>query len=319
MFHDFIVLDYHDISDLAMEFFETYKLKVKESTSANRFSTYKKYFIDPFTEKSIHQVINPNSAKNFKSELLQLNLSADWINKLLKYFRDIIDYAYQRTYIDADMFKASKFELSPIYKDQAEVKSKTIWSKTHFRAFLDTFEPGDRHRVMFHLFGHLGCRIGELRGLQVKHHDRINKTIYICQQATAKIPGKTKIITLKTSSSIRYVDLSDEMNEILIDYIDTLDLKTEDFLFFSSKPYQPIGEETIRRILKQHINLANVPVISPHGFRHSNTTWLLSGELSLNEIGQVSKRLGHKNKSMTLDIYYHIHNKTNRDILKNLI
>lgn len=305
-------------SDLAEDYFNSYRLKVKESTSANRYSTFKKYFIEKYKDNSVAQVINQDCARTFKMDLIASGLSSDWINKILKYFVEIIDFAYQRTFINSDQFKSTKLELNPIYQDSSEVKIKSIWSKSQFWAFLDTFDKSDRNHVMFHLFGHTGCRIGELRGLQVKHHDRTNKSIFICQQATSKIPGQTKIITLKTSSSIRHVDLSDEMNSILVDYIDTLCLASDDFLFFTSSPKNPIGEETIRRLLKQHIAIANVPEISPHGFRHSNTTWLLSGELSLNDIGQVSKRLGHKNKSMTLDIYYHIHNKSSRNILKNL-
>jgi integrase len=64
--------------------------------------------------------------------------------------------------------------------------------------------------------------------------------------------------------------------------------------------------------------LAGVKYISVHGIRHSNTTWLLKGEHSMEEIGIISERLGHSNKTTTLNIYYHINKKGRQNILKTL-
>ena len=305
-------------SEMAETFFNDYKTTVKDTTAANRYSTFKKYFILGFEDKSIHQVVNSSSLRDFKVKLIDDKLSSDWINKLLMYMKHIIEFGYKRGWVNVDQFKLTNIELRSIYQDTSEVKESRIWTKEQFGAFLATFLPTDRNYVMFKLFMHLGCRISELRGLQVKHFNRSNKTIYICQQATSKLDGPTRLVTLKTKSSIRFVDISEDTSLMLCDYIDTLALSSEDFLFFTYSPDKPIGEETIRATLRKHIKLAGVPYISPHGFRHTNTTWILSGELNLNEIGQVSKRLGHKDKSVTLDIYFHIHEKTSEKILKNL-
>jgi len=304
--------------ELAESFFDDYKTTVKDTTATNRYSTFRKYFILGFEDRSIHQVVTSSSLKEFKSKLIEDNLSSDWINKLLRYMKHIIEFGYKRGWVNVDQFKLTNIELRGIYQDSSKVKERVVWSKEQFNAFLATFSTTDRNYIMFKLFMHLGCRISELRGLQVKHFDRVNKTVYICQQATSKLDGPTKLITLKTKSSIRYIDISLDTNLMLCDYIDSLALSSEDFLFFSFSPNKPIGEETIRAILRKHIKLAGVPYISPHGFRHTNTTWILSGDLSLNEIGQVSRRLGHKDKSVTLNIYFHIHEKTSEKILKNL-
>ena len=306
-------------SELATLYYEDYKTSVKETTSSNRFSTYKKYFIDEYDKKTIDQVVNSLSLRSFKQSLVDKELSSDWINKLIRYMVKIIEFAYNRGWINVDQFKNSKLELKPVYVDESSIKEKSIWSKVHFKAFLDTFSVNDRNYVMFKLFMHLGCRVSELRGLQVKHFNCENNTIYICQQATSKISGPTRITTPKTKSSVRLIDISDDISTMLTDYISTLDLKMDDFLFFSFLPNTPIGEQTIRASLKKHISLADVPAISTHRFRHTHTTWILSGDLSLNEIGQVSKRLGHRDKSVTLDIYFHIHEKTSSKLLDNLL
>lgn len=92
------------------------------------------------------------------------------------------------------------------------------------------------------------------------------------------------------------------------------------FLFLSAKNESIVGESTIRRFLNIHAKMAKLQLIPIHSLRHSNTTWLLSNkDLTIAEIGKISERLGHNSKKITLDIYYHINDISEGNILKSLI
>lgn len=100
-----------------------------------------------------------------------------------------------------------------------------------------------------------------------------------------------------------------------MDYIESLKLNENDFIFYGQSKQIPLSENSIRSAQKKYSTLANVPYIKPHGIRHSNTTWLLTSISSLNEIGDVSERLGHSSKKVTLDIYFHINKIKNKNLI----
>lgn len=304
--------------DGCLDYWSHYCTRVKDTTGSNAFRIYNRHIIQPFEDKSIEYVVKSSTLQKFKKYLLDLNTTAAYVNRLLRFMRWTIEYHYQRGNVTVDEFKISNIELENVSTKNDIKKERPIWSQEEFRRFIDTFDDGDKYKVLFEVFGHLGCRVSELRGLQRKHFDEAKKEIFIQQQVVSKMHnGSFAIVPPKTAKSVRKISLSERINSLLKEYCDDMKYGPEDFLFFGK---QPVGDSTIRRVMDQHAKIGFLPLIPIHSLRHSNTTWLLSNKnLSLAEIGKISERLGHNSKKVTLDIYYHLNDVSNEKILDALI
>lgn len=125
-----------------------------------------------------------------------------------------------------------------------------------------------------------GLRIGELLALTYKDVDFENKTISITKTKS----NTGKISAPKTISSIRTIEVSDVVLNILKDYI-----SWREYLF-------DVSYSTIRNKLK----LLNV---TSHMFRHTHVALLIEAGVPIKVI---SHRLGHSDINTTLSIYTHV-------------
>lgn len=143
-----------------------------------------------------------------------------------------IEYLYNRGIVTVEEFKSCSLELDRITDKDDTKKEKAFWTLEEFEKFIDTFDDDDKYKYLFEVLGHLGCRIGEIRGLQVKHYNPIKKEIFICQQVTSKLDsGKWEITTTKTKKSIRHVTVSDRIASLLDELIKDMGYNNESFLF----------------------------------------------------------------------------------------
>lgn len=305
--------------DACMEYYHYYSTKVKTTTARDSFLIYQASIIKPYQDKSLENVVKASNLRDFKNKIVTSKYSADHKNKIIRFMRCTVDYHYQRGNITVDEFKLANIELEPVSRKNEIKKERPIWTIEQFKTFIASFEENDKYRILFEVFGHLGCRVSELRGLQVKHFNPEKREIYIRQQATSKLhTGSFSIVPPKTKKSIRTITLSERINSMLIDFIQDMRYKPDDFIFFGQ---EPVGESSIRRKLTEHAKKSSVPVIPIHSLRHSNVTWLLSNpKLTFVEIGKISERLGHESKKVTTDIYFHLVDNANDDnILDALI
>lgn len=306
-----------DWADTCDGYWNYYSKKVKKTTANNHYKCYAKHIITPYIGKSVSDVCSRVNLINFKNNIEDLDCKVKHKNAIIHYMKETVDFAYQRGLLGIEEFKLANIELENFYEGNEIKEEKKIWSKEEFRRFIDTFDDNDKYKVLFELFGHLGCRISELRGLQVKHFDREKKSIFICQQANSKMgSGTWELVPPKTKKSVRHISLSDKVNNMLAEYIDIMGYKSDDFIFFGDSP---VGETSIRRAMDKHIAMSGVTKISPHAIRHSNTTWLLSDpNLTITEISKISARLGHSSRNMTLNTYFHLTDDDLTKVLQNL-
>lgn len=305
-------------TDACDDYWKYYSCKVKHTTSRNGFLTYKASVIEPYSDKSLEYVVRPDNLRAFKKKILDAKYSANHTNVIIQRMRRTITYQYDRGNITAAEFKLANIELEPVSKKNEIKRERPIWTLDQFKAFIATFKDEDKYKVLFELFGHLGCRVSELRGLQLKHFDPIKKEIYIMQQATSKLhTGTFEIVSPKTKKSVRRIALSERINNLLLTFTQDMQYQKDDFLFFGKTP---VGESCIRRQMNDHIKKAGIPFIPVHSLRHSNVTWLLSNpKLTVAEVSRISERLGHESKKVTLDIYYHLVNTTDDDNILDVL
>ena len=127
---------------------------------------------------------------------------------------------------------------------------------------------------------HTGLRIGEVLALTPKDVDFTNKTITI--NKTKLQNGK--ISAPKTLSSIRTIEVSTYVLNILYDFI-----SSNDFIF-----------QVHYNTILNHLSIQN---ITSHMFRHTHVALLIEAGVPIKVI---SERLGHSDTSITLSIYTHV-------------
>ncbi|MFQ3777914.1 tyrosine-type recombinase/integrase [Staphylococcus equorum] len=87
----------------------------------------------------------------------------------------------------------------------------------------------------------------------------------------------------------------------IIDMIKKLGLNTKGLLFNSFGTTLTIN--AVNKQLKQACNLHGIKQITSHALMHTHCSYLLANDIS---IYYISKRLGHKNITVTTEIYSHL-------------
>ena len=185
-------------------------------------------------------------------------------------------------------------------------------------------------RVMTHLLLVTGCRRGEVMGLKWKAIDLESDTIRIENNLLYSKELGIYEDTTKTDTSTRTVRVPEETVQLLQQYRSEwehmrrmygslwhsflqipngkgeLTKQCADFLFVKEDTENagcPMHPDSLTQWLSRFSQRHGLPHINPHAFRHT-----LASVLCLNQVDTttISKWLGHKNVTTTLDIYQHI-------------
>lgn len=185
-------------------------------------------------------------------------------------------------------------------------------------------------QVLSHLLIVTGCRRGEIAGLKWNAVDLDKGTLHIYNNLLYSKEIGIYQDTPKTATSDRYIRLPDETVQLLKAYKDYwnnfrrecgsewhsfINIKDSkgverseraDFLFVQdsgSNVGYPMHPDSITDYFKKFSKRYDLPHINPHAFRHT-----LASVLCLNgvDIVTISKWLGHKSVTTTMNIYEHI-------------
>ena len=149
-------------------------------------------------------------------------------------------------------------------------------------------------------------RPNEYRALKVK--DIEGNYLCVNHSITSKVYDKGDILqTPKNKHSVRKVLMPETIMDLLKEH--TKNYAPNDFIFGKDKAFR---ETNIRRMLDKHTNYCKLPHIVVYGFRHSHATNLIRAGIP---IKVVSKRLGHKDASTTMNTYWHLFNDDEKQVL----
>ena len=191
-------------------------------------------------------------------------------------------------------------------------KEYNTWTVDQFNTFIEYMEVNCENAaviITFKLLFWTGMRLGELLALTFGDVDLENKTLNI-NKTKSRVKGGYDITSPKTKSSIRIIQINDELASELEEYISNFykPNKKEELISFS--------REGLRNYLKiDLLKSLNLPKISTHDFRHSHATHLIKLDI---DIVTISKRLGHISPKTTLEIYSHVYDRTNQELLDKL-
>lgn len=197
-------------------------------------------------------------------------------------------------------------------KEKADdIESTAFWTLDNYNVAMEyeneiTNSRDKAKLLMIKILFWTGLRIGELMALTLndiltdRKAIRINKTWLVAEKEFA---------SPKTESSNRIVSLPDCVWNPLTEYLEHLyKFRPSDRIFLESYL-------NVRRFLKKICKETGVPVINPHGLRHSHASLLIRNGISPIVI---KDRLGHATIDMTLNVYSHIYSSDRDEIAEKL-
>ena len=170
------------------------------------------------------------------------------------------------------------------------------------------------------LAGYLGLRRSEICGLKWENVDLENGTIAICAARTT-VGGVTINKEPKTNSSVRTLgiaglsDLEEMLRSMKAGQEERRRLKPrynpEGFVLVHSNG-QPYSPDYVSGWFTKFVQENGLPYLTLHGLRHSFAS--AANELHI-PMFKISKALGHSNTSVTSQVYTHLFDDTQHEVL----
>jgi integrase len=177
-----------------------------------------------------------------------------------------------------------------------EVKAYTVEEARKILACLEQ-EPF-QWQVIMRLYLDSGCRRGELAGLRWKSVD-FEKSEITIESNLQYTPARGVYSTNPKGKKCRTIDIDPSIMELMRELKASQTVKTFDDYCFTNEQGQPLHPQTPTRYMKSFGKRYGILNLHPHALRHTAA----SIGATVADIGSVSEKLGHTNKSTTLDMY----------------
>ncbi|CAM3603208.1 site-specific integrase [Erysipelothrix urinaevulpis] len=223
------------------------------------------------------------------------NYAYSYRKKIITQMKSIAHFAYTFHNIQ-DNTKT----LPPLKKQVSDHVEMHVWDEEEFNKFIE-YVDDITFKTFFHTLFYTGLRRGEALALQKS--DLKNGQLIISKSIKH---AKNGFIPLKTATSRRKIQLDNKTLEMIKYLKDNIE---GDFLFGG---YEPVGISTIQRNFTKAKQASGVTDIRLHDLRHSHASLLINKGAN---IVAVSKRLGHANTKTTLEVYTHLLEETQDELV----
>ena len=300
----------------------------KKNVYFNRLAPFLKIKLKDIGEKELLKIKAHIKSLNYASGTEETTWSA-------------LGYALKYASLKKDFDKPYKAFLS-IKPLTVEKKKKDAWTIEEWKKFNDTVynqflqsknscgKPWQQDKVtcthyMYYVFfnylANMGNRKGEATAVRVEKIDFDKNIITIDESASYKLfpedrkKGMLYKVTSRKNDKVLVETMPKKLAVLLKEYIENLQLKPKDFLFYKERP---LPAQTLRDRMDYYISLAGVKRITPHQFRHTLASIVFStGGNKIEDAYVVANRLGH-NVKYTLDTYGSLFKEREEEILNNL-
>lgn len=274
--------------------FEIHKHERRELTQKKYDQCYHQHIKPQFGNRVIDQ-IKPSELAKWQNKLLE-DRSGKTVKSIRTVFQKILEDAMMDEIIAINPFtrvKAPRLD---------QVREKKPFSKEEIFTIINTVP--ESIRCFFAIGFFTGMRTGEIIGLKWGDVNWDEKTIHIqrSRRQGVETPPKTK-------SSIREVEIIDVLMPYLLKH---RLLVSEDSVYifetFLNQPYTTCDKISFS-YWKPALKKAGIPYRNLYQMRHTFASLMIAnGE----DVLWVSNMLGHKDSSMTLEIYARYVKQTNR-------
>lgn len=234
------------------------------------------------------------------------------IKKIVEVLRVLFRKAVELEYISKNPATTSivtewipkQLDTKKIYLDKFQVNA----------IFKDFQEHSPHYAVIIPLLAYTGMRSGEARGLLWSDIDFNEATISITKQFNDSFHS---FEDLKTASSVRTIKIPQYVVSYLLDHKESYRKPNSNLVFPDSVHKKPIlGKNLKNRHLKPALERLNMDTsINIHTFRHTSVRLARESGADLHAI---SKRLGHKNITLTADTYSELFENVDAELVNKL-
>lgn len=319
-------IKFKNFSDLALSWFESYKLTVKANSIRVTNNFLKVYIlpvlgvykIDKITPILLQEIVN-KWAKNANTAAIingkrEKGKCKDY-RLLLNIIKRIFEYGIQLGAINSN----PAIQVVPPKLNNREIKKIKFFSNEELRKFLtylDSLEPtieNQMRKTLYLLLLSTGLRIGEALALNWSDIDFIHKTLSVNKTIVQAIENRNSVQqNAKTRESNRTITLDENTIHLLMEWKKCQNNKV---VSISDLPIFSYQDSTCKyvneqRTLKKHFKLAKVSDIGFHGFRHTHASLLMNNDVNPKEI---QARLGHADYAITMNTYSHLAEDKKKD------
>ena len=297
-----------------------FKYWVEECCIPNQSpTTYESY------QKNINLHINPIIGDIKLKDLLPLHLQTLYSNRL-KFGLSKTTVLYLHRIIHSALEQAMKWQLIPRnIADNVEPPKRNkfvaqVLDSSQITELIKIAKETDIY-IPIMIAISTGMRRGEILGLTWDNVDFNNNTIKIIK---ALYNTKNGLVFLepKTIKSKRIINIPPTLCNILKEHKQKQEfLKNalqneykDNNLVCCIENGSPFNPDSFTPKFRKLLDSSNLPKIRFHDLRHSHASLLLSQGVQPKFI---SERLGHSNINITMDLYSHIYEATNKEIANN--
>lgn len=233
----------------------------------------------------------------WRNGLKTSGLAVRTCNRGMSYIRSVFNYASEVYGTPNNGTVLKSFKLTKNDRQEMEV-----WTPQEFNKFLECV-PDGYYKAYFTFLFWTGARRSE--GLAVCKDDFTGNNVRIWRSIKHY---KNGFMPLKTDTSERTIALDRKTMEMLQPFIDD----GSPFIFGGQRSL-PITN--VQREFTKAIKDSGVKPVRVHDLRHSHASWLIASGVP---VLAVSRRLGHSSVNITLQVYAHLLQKTEDEMLETI-
>lgn len=273
--------------------------RVKKTTFSTQCFNIETHIL-PFFKGRIVSDIQTTDIIEWQNHILDQKFSATYSRIINSSLKMLFNYAV----------KYLGLTKAPVIDQICKPKKRavTIWTPEEYRVFAEAIKDKIEAYTFFEILFYTGMRKGELLALTLEDIDFKAKTISI-NKTLACSEGKYFAHSPKTPRSNRVIDVPQFLLDEISTYISHL---------YKPEPTQRLFQRAFTwpfHVLNSTCDKIGLKPIRIHDFRHSHASLLIN--LGANPL-MIAGRLGHEDITMTMNIYAHLFQSHQKEILQKL-
>lgn len=180
-----------------------------------------------------------------------------------------------------------------------------FWEANEYERFREAID-NENDKLFFDVLFKSGMRLGEFLALTTDDFDFTANKITINKTYNWKLKY---VSPPKTETSIRTISMPKSVMDDIKKYLDR---------FYGGRlgrVFAITSDKILANRLTRFAKIAGVKRIRIHDLRHSHASYLIHNNVPVTAI---AKRLGHKSPKVTLDVYSHVYEQSDKEIINLL-
>lgn len=305
------------LGDLFDAYLETVQGELRSSTVETNAKIYRNYIAGVLGDVELTK-LNAQTLQAWKNNINTLPLALTTKQNIYTVLNIILNFGVKYEYMQFNpLAKVGTFKNSNLIVKEMEVYTPEQW-KRYRQTALDYSTKTDKldFYVFFNIAYYTGLRKGEIHALRWSCLDGVFLSVKssISQRNAGDIetPPKNK-------RSVRSIEIPVPLQNTLTEHLRRVSVDPfftpDKFICGFDKPLRNTSLDVYNRTVAQ---LAGLPRLRIHDFRHTHASTLINANVPVIEI---SKRLGHSSIEQTLETYSHLFKSTSKlsiDVLNSI-